>query len=106
MLIPVLFTMFLAAVPAVAQENLNQAETDLGTAAVSGQMNLTVNPPARGLTFAEPVLPTSRSYYDEGLKNKVQVFSDEFTIYRPFKAQDSADTGNINISVRIDGAAG
>ncbi len=133
-----LFTVFLAAVPAVAQENLNQAETDLGTAAVSaqfdsirpgadsalavrfelakdwhfyadsktapGQMSLTVDPNARGLTFAEPVLPASRSYYDEGLKKKVQVFSDKFTIYIPFKAQDSADTGNINISVRIDGA--
>ena len=138
MLIPLLFTVFLAAVPAAAQENLNQAETDLGTAAVSaqfdsirpgadsalavrfelakdwhfyadrktaqGQMSLTVKPQARGLTFAEPVLPASRSYYDESLKKKVQVFSDKFTVYIPFKAQDSADTGNINISVRIDGA--
>ena len=69
-------------------------------------MNLTVKPQALGLTFAEPVLPASQTYYDQGLKKKVQVFSDEFTIYIPFKAQDSADTGNINISVRIDGVAG
>lgn len=137
-LIPVLFTVFLAAVPAVAQENPSLAETDLGTAAVvaqfdsirpgadsavavkfelaknwhfyadrqtaPGQMSLSFKPQAPGLTFGEPVLPASRSYYDEGLKKKVQVFSDKFTIYIPFKAEDSADIGNIDISVRIEGA--
>lgn len=137
-LIPVFFAAFFTAVPAVAQEDLSQAQTDIGTAAVlaqfvsirpgadsavavrfelakdwhfyadrqtaPGQMSLTVKAQASGLAFTEPVLPASQSYYDQGLQKNVQVFSDKFTIYIPFKSQDSSDTGNIDISVRIEGA--
>ncbi len=68
-----------------------------------GQMNLKVIPSAEGIIFASPILPASASYYDEGLKKTVAVFSEKFTVYIPYKITN-ADPGKLEMGLKIEGA--
>ncbi|MCK5564218.1 MAG: thioredoxin family protein [Planctomycetes bacterium] len=68
-----------------------------------GQMNLKVIPKADAVTFGAPVMPASAPYYDEGLQKKLEVFSDKFTVYIPFKIEN-ANPGKLDIELKIEGA--
>jgi thiol:disulfide interchange protein len=55
-----------------------------------GGMNLKLNPPEHEfIRFHEAKFPKSESYYDEVLKQKVDVFSDKFRVTLPFSLSGS-----------------
>jgi len=68
-----------------------------------GKMNLKITPQADAVTFGQPILPASVSYYDEGLQKKVEVFSEKFTIYIPYKIT-GADPGKLEMGLKVQGA--
>ena len=67
-------------------------------------MHLKVIPQARGVTFAEPILPPSNPYYDKGFKKTVNVFSGTFTVYIPFEVQATISATSIPVTLKADGA--
>jgi thiol:disulfide interchange protein len=75
-----------------------------------GGMNLKVAPSAEKdhISFSEPIFPRPHSYFDKSSGKNLDVFSDEFTVFLPFKVgQILLVTGkgpNIGIKVAIEGA--
>lgn len=76
-----------------------------------GGMNLKINPSAETkdvITFSQPLFPPSYSYFDKTLNEKIDVFSNKFTVFLPFKVGPvllRTGTGfNIDIKVAIEGA--
>ncbi|MHC4194867.1 MAG: protein-disulfide reductase DsbD family protein [Planctomycetota bacterium] len=66
-----------------------------------GGMNLKFNLPEHGfIKFHEAKFPESETYYDEVLKQKVDVFSDKFRVTLPFSISGGRD-GIIETSARI-----
>ena len=74
-----------------------------------GQMHLKIKPSTEKLvTFFDPVFPESRSYFDKSSDTTLEVFSDKFTVFLPFKVDPfqtkPGETIVIDINVGIDGA--
>ena len=69
-----------------------------------GGMNIKLKPSAeKYISFSEPILPQSQSYFDKSTNQKVDVFSDTFTIFLPFSVAklDLINDKPITVSVKI-----
>lgn len=68
-----------------------------------GGMNLRLKPSAEEvfLHFAEPIFPKSHSYLDKSLNEKLEVFSDKFTVFLPFTVNELNLIGNIPLNVPV-----
>jgi len=75
-----------------------------------GGVNLMVKPSAEedGISFYEPIFPQPHLYFDKSLGKKLEVFSDEFTVFLPFSVHELDLTGgkpiNVNVKIGIEGA--
>ena len=72
-----------------------------------GGMNLKIKPTdGEIIRFSEPVFPQSQLYFDKSSGKKLQVFSDTFTVYLPFRSDDTKTIStkdiieNINVSIK------
>lgn len=59
---------------------------------------------ADGVVFKKPIFPKSKKYFDKSSNRKLEVFSDNFTVYIPFAIAEDVASDNISISVAIYGA--
>ncbi len=69
-----------------------------------GGMNVKLKPAAeKHISFAEPILPQSQLYFDKTTNQKVDVFSDTFTVFLPFSVAklDLINDKPITVSVKI-----
>ncbi|MHC4912342.1 MAG: protein-disulfide reductase DsbD domain-containing protein, partial [Planctomycetota bacterium] len=68
-----------------------------------GGMNLKLKPSADGgyMSFSEAIFPKPHLYFDKALGKKLEVFSEEFTVFLPFSVSQLA-AGDSPIGVRID----
>ena len=74
-----------------------------------GGMNLKVKPSASGyISFSQVLFPRSESYFDKSSGKELEVFSDNFTVYLPFRVADikTASTEGIieDVKINIEGA--
>jgi thiol:disulfide interchange protein len=75
-----------------------------------GGMSLKLRPSSdKGfINFSEPIFPPSHLYFDKSLDIKLKVFSDNFTVYLPFKVADIKMTSKEDIletiRIAIEGA--
>lgn len=70
-----------------------------------GGMNLKITAVSEAdIEFKEPIFPIPQLYYDKTLEMKLNVFSNDFTVYIPFTVDQSQSAGSISIKVQIDGA--
>lgn len=74
-----------------------------------GGMNLKLRPSAEDfISFSEPIFPPSQMYFDKSSGKRLEVFSDNFTVYLPFRAADikTASREDIieGIRINIEGA--
>ncbi len=75
-----------------------------------GGMNLKLSPSSDKdlINFSEPIFPHSQLYFDKALGIKLNVFSDNFTVYLPFRAADikTASTEDIleGVQIAVEGA--
>jgi len=74
-----------------------------------GQMNLKLKPSARDhITFAEPIFPQPRIYFDKTSGKTLEVFSDKFTVFLPFSVDpillESNEPIDIAVKIGIEGA--
>jgi thiol:disulfide interchange protein DsbD len=68
-------------------------------------MNLKIDPNSDDhITFSKPIFPQSEIYFDRSLNKKVDVFSDDFTVYIPFKVGSVESEIDSVIKIDIDGA--
>ena len=52
-------------------------------------MNLKITPSdGRYITFSEPIFPAPVMYFDKSSDQKLEVFSDKFTVFIPFVAAE------------------
>ncbi|GAI77373.1 unnamed protein product [marine sediment metagenome] len=68
-------------------------------------MNLKIKPSTEGfIAFSEAIFPPSQMYFDESSGQKLEVFSDNFTVHLPFKVADikTASSEDIIEIVKID----
>ena len=69
-----------------------------------GQMNLKIEPSARGsIEFSEVILPKWHMYFDKVSEQKLEVFSGDFTVYVPFSVASDA-SGKVPIEIKLAGA--
>ena len=67
-----------------------------------GGMNLKVKPLAENsISFSQAIFPPSQLYFDKFSGKRLEVFSDEFTVFLPFSVS-SFLPGDAEIDVRID----
>lgn len=74
-----------------------------------GQTNLKIRQSANvPIIFDEPIFPAPQWYYDENAGEKLEVFSDKFTVFLPFIAGNAAVKGGesvlAEVKVSIEGA--
>ena len=74
-----------------------------------GQTNLKLKPLSKGaVIFDKPIFPVPQSYFDENTGEKLEVFSNKFTVFLPFSVGDiQIKTGEAvfaEIRVGIEGA--
>jgi thiol:disulfide interchange protein len=72
-----------------------------------GKMNLKVMPASanNAFIFSEPVFPKAKIYDDKSSGQKLDVFSDDFTVYLPFTVSSSIpDTETVDVNIALDGA--
>ncbi|MHC4570741.1 MAG: protein-disulfide reductase DsbD family protein [Planctomycetota bacterium] len=74
-----------------------------------GSMNLKVKPSFPSyINFSEPIFPQPHLYFDKSLGKRLEVFSDEFTVFLPFTvSQDmpkTEGTWNTLVTIKIEGA--
>ncbi len=68
-----------------------------------GGMNLKLKPSAEKLiSFSEPIFPQPIYYFDEFSGQKLDVFSDKFTVFLPFSIRDFQPEAGTSITVNID----
>ena len=68
-------------------------------------MNLKIKPSTEGfIAFSEPIFPPWQMYFDESSGQKLEVFSDNFTVHLPFKVADikTASSEDIIEIIKID----
>jgi hypothetical protein len=70
-----------------------------------GGLNLKLKPSAEKdfIVFSEPIFPKSHSYIDKSLNEKLEVFSDKFTVFLPFSVRKINLTENkpVNVPVKV-----
>jgi len=69
-----------------------------------GGQNLKVRPSAPGqVSFSKPIYPASEPYFDKTLNVRLEVFSDSFTVFVPFRvgAVETGQTGGVEIPVEL-----
>jgi len=70
-----------------------------------GGMNLKITPASKGqIKFAAPVFPKGHLYFDKSSSQKLDVFSDRFTVYLPFNIARSQSSGELTVNIAVDGA--
>ena len=73
-----------------------------------GGMNLKVEATAsERITFSEPIFPPSQMYFDKSSSKKLDVFSNNFTVYLPFVVADintASDKDIESVKISIAGA--
>ncbi len=74
-----------------------------------GGINLKVTAAAKNhITFSEPIFPQSHLFVDKFSKEKIDVFSDKFTVVLPFNVADvdlkPAESIGVAVKIGIDGA--
>jgi len=72
-----------------------------------GEMNLKVMPSAdKYIIFSELIFPAAVMYFDKSSGQKLEVFSDRFTVYLPFSVTmaQASEPVEIPISIEIEGA--
>ena len=70
-----------------------------------GGMNLKITPASKGqIKFAAPVFPKGHLYFDKSSNQKLDVFSDGFTVYLPFSIGQSESARQLDVKIDIDGA--
>jgi thiol:disulfide interchange protein len=75
-----------------------------------GEMNLKIKPSVETkdvITFSQPIFPPSNSYFDKTLNEKIEVFSDKFTVFLPLHVGETRIAGaytNISVKIGIEGA--
>jgi thiol:disulfide interchange protein len=72
-----------------------------------GEMNLKITPSAeKYITFSEPIFPAGVMYFDKASGQKLEVFSDRFTVYLPFSVAmaQTQEAVKAPISIGIEGA--
>jgi thiol:disulfide interchange protein len=75
-----------------------------------GGMNLKIKPSVETkdvITFSQPIFPSSHSYFDKTLNEKIEVFSGNFTVFLPFHVGEPRTAGtytDIDIEIGIEGA--
>ncbi len=75
-----------------------------------GGMSLKIKPSAETkdvITFSQPLFPPSHSYFDKTLNEKIEVFSDKFTVFLPLRVGEPRIAGaytNISIKIGVEGA--
>jgi len=68
-----------------------------------GGMNLKLKPSAEKLiSFSEPIFPPPIDYFDEFSGQKLDVFSDKFTVFLPFSIEDFQSEAGTSLTVNID----
>jgi len=68
-----------------------------------GGMNLKLNPSAeKPVSFSAPIFPQPTDYFDEFSGQKLDVFSDNFTVFLPFSIKDFQPQTGDSITVNID----
>ncbi|MHC4738027.1 MAG: protein-disulfide reductase DsbD domain-containing protein [Planctomycetota bacterium] len=68
-----------------------------------GGMNLKLKPSAEKLiSFSEPIFPQPIDYFDEFSGQKLDVFSDNFTVFLLFSIKDFLPEAGTSITVNID----
>jgi thiol:disulfide interchange protein len=76
----------------------------------TGGMNLKLKPSAEKdlISFSAPVFPPFHFYFDKTLNEKIEVFSDKFTVFLPFSVSDINLTRDksvdVSVKVGIEGA--
>jgi len=69
-----------------------------------GGMNLKIKPSAKeAVSFSGPVLPRQHMYFDKASGMRLEVFSDDFTVYIPYAAASTAG-GKYTIEIAFAGA--
>jgi len=73
-----------------------------------GAMNLKIKSSAETfITFSEPIFPQPHLYFDKSSKKKLEVFSDKFTVFLPFRVGHPDIAGaytSIGVRISIEGA--
>ena len=74
-----------------------------------GGINLKVKAAAKNhITFSEPIFPQSHLFLDKFSNEKIDVFSDKFTVFLPFSVADvdlePAESISVAVKIGIDGA--
>ncbi len=74
-----------------------------------GEMNLKIKTSSKdAVTFSEPIFPKPQPYFDKSSGKRLDVFSDNFTVFLPFHIDNlppgSAKDYAINVSISIEGA--
>jgi len=70
-----------------------------------GGMNLKLIPSTHApVEFGEPIFPSYHSYYDKALKQELQVFSGQFSVFLPFTVSETAAEGTFNVEIAVEGA--
>ncbi|NIA17199.1 MAG: DUF255 domain-containing protein, partial [Planctomycetes bacterium] len=64
-------------------------------------MALAIVPSGDGAVFSAPVYPLDRLYFDMNMNREVKVFSDNFTVYLPFRA--ASNEAGAEIKIKISG---
>jgi len=65
--------------------------------------NLKIIASAKDIGFSEPIFGPSHEYFDKITNKKLQVYSDDFTVYVPFKAPVVG--GEVDVKIEIDALA-
>jgi thiol:disulfide interchange protein len=76
-------------------------------ATAPGGMNLKLKPSAEAdyISFSKPIFPKPHLYFDKALGKKLEVFSEEFTVFLPFSvSQLAAGNSPIGVTIGIEGA--
>ncbi len=71
-----------------------------------GGMNLKIEPSTSDyISFSQPIFPQSQSYFDKSSGKKLEVFSEKFTVFLPFRVSSFLPgDAEIDVSISIDGA--
>ena len=74
-----------------------------------GAMNLKIKPSAEEdyISFSEPILPQSQLYFDKFSGKRLEVFSNKFTVFLPFRVGHPDIAGaytSIGVRISIEGA--
>jgi len=73
-----------------------------------GATNLKIKPSAeKFIIFSEPIFPPPHLYFDKSSKKKLEVFSNEFTVFLPFSVEfylPRTGRDSVDVKVGIEGA--